>query len=56
MFFSIIPASICSNYEAQVNGTTTLGLFTCPMPFEPKSFKYCCGQKDAEYCCEFLDA
>lgn len=42
---------VCVNYEANTQGAY-LGPFTCPLPFEPKTFTMCCGDHFSEYCCE----
>ena len=43
--------NICKNYEVNDNGTA-VGTFVCPMPWEPKGFMYCCGDRNVEYCCQ----
>ncbi|KAK2173513.1 hypothetical protein NP493_870g02037 [Ridgeia piscesae] len=41
---------VCVNYEVRRN-ETRLGLFRCPMPFEPAELQSCCGENYAEFCC-----
>ena len=43
--------NVCVNYEANDN-ETTMGIFTCPLDFEPQDFTACCGESYAEYCCK----
>ncbi|KAI0228744.1 hypothetical protein LSAT2_020800 [Lamellibrachia satsuma] len=43
-------SDVCMNYEVRWNDTT-LGLFLCPMPFEPPELRSCCGERYAEFCC-----
>ncbi|KAF6034543.1 hypothetical protein EB796_007151 [Bugula neritina] len=47
--------NICKNYQANENGTY-LGAFKCPLSFEPSNYKYCCGSKELEYCCELKNS
>lgn len=42
---------MCVNYDANENGTV-MGVFTCPLEFEPNKFVACCGEEYAEFCCE----
>ncbi len=43
--------SVCVNYEANENGTV-MGIFMCPLEFEPDRFVACCGDDYTEFCCE----
>ncbi|XP_013399202.1 uncharacterized protein LOC106165536 isoform X2 [Lingula anatina] len=47
-------AGVCKNYEANSNGSY-MGLFTCPLSFEPADFTSCCGEENSEYCCRWND-
>ncbi|ELU11219.1 hypothetical protein CAPTEDRAFT_212842 [Capitella teleta] len=42
---------VCLNYDVQDENGTILGIFTCPLPFEPKYHEFCCGPTYAEFCC-----
>jgi len=42
---------VCVNYEANVNDTS-MGVFVCPLPFEPNNYNDCCGDDYAEFCCD----
>ncbi|CAF0900198.1 unnamed protein product [Brachionus calyciflorus] len=45
--------SLCVNNE-DFNGTK-FGSFYCPLPGFNPSATYCCGESDAQYCCEYFD-
>ncbi|CAH1790462.1 unnamed protein product, partial [Owenia fusiformis] len=47
-------AELCFNKDLGGN-RTNVGAFTCPLPFEPSYFVYCCGQQNSQYCCGFWD-
>ena len=42
----------CYNFENRSNGSSVLGTIYCPMPFEAKEKRICCGEPRAQYCCE----
>ena len=50
----IPDTGVCSNYDQldQGNNESYLGIFVCPLPFEPEHHTYCCGEAFSEYCCE----
>jgi len=42
---------VCVNYAANDNNTV-MGVFACPLDFEPSFFTACCGDRYLEFCCE----
>ena len=43
--------TVCKNFVSNSNGTY-IGFFTCPMEIEPDDYTACCGNSDAQYCCQ----
>ncbi|KAI0240704.1 hypothetical protein LSAT2_008542 [Lamellibrachia satsuma] len=44
--------TFCKNFELNENGTA-IGVFVCPLPFEPAVFTHCCGDVNHQFCCKF---
>ncbi len=51
LFITVSDVNVCVNYEANGNNTV-MGIFICPLEFEPTTYKFCCGEEYLEYCCD----
>ena len=44
-------AKVCYNVEVKDNNGTAMGAFSCPLSFEHRDLKKCCGHSCAQFCC-----